>query len=359
MGGPETFDSSYPIQLEKLLARRLSSSGHRVVNLGRAGSNTAQMLRNLRRGIAEHRPDVVLVLAGWNNYRNFQGFRRPGQERGRAQALRDSILGLRVYKLAQMLVERVRGETTRHPGDDEDSGQAFARVASLRRMTSDSLGHLERGMAFKQRGEIDAAIACFVEAIEANPTDPRAYRQIAKSLRTGAGAEYYFARAVEDHPDRVWPMLGLSILYQDQGRHDEADRWLERATGKEPELDGYLRQIRQLLDRDRAREQIDRWIELDLAEMHRLCSSSGAALVIQTYPHGDFEVLARVAARHRLPLVDHKPAFDRIPASERDSYYLLGDFHPNTRGNAVMAETILRVLLEEGLVVTSGEGNGA
>lgn len=351
MGGLSTFDSSYPVQLGELFLERHPDAGIQVVNLGRAGSNTAQMLRNLKRGIKVHHPEFVVVLGGWNNFRNFYGFRQPSETGGQGLGMKDFILDLRVYKLVLMASERLRGVGPK-PLDDATIERQSAKVhlEETRRLTSDSSGNLERGMELKEAGEIDLAIACFVDSIKANPTDPRGYRQVTKTIRDPEVARQFFAARVQDLPDEAWPLVGLSLVHRDQKRFEEARACLERVVTADPALREYVDDSLHLLDRDRARAEISLWIDLDLADMQRLCEANEAMLVIQNYPLGDFPMLERFARREKLPFANHLGAFDSIPESDRDMYFLPGDFHPNAQGNGIMAETLYHTLTGTGLI---------
>jgi lysophospholipase L1-like esterase len=351
MGGLSTFDDSYPIQLQRLFSERLAEAGVQVVNLGRAGSNTSQMLRNLNRGITEHHPDVVLVLGGWNNFRNFYGYRQPGESADERRGLADLMLDLRVYKLGLMATERVRGIGPK-PLETQnfERRSAIEHLDATRRLTSDSSGHLERGMAHKEAGEFDRAIECFVESVVANPTDPRGYRQIAKTIRDPELARRFFVERAEEHADQAWPLIGLSLLHLDQGRFDDARASLERVRTSDPALSEYIDDSLHLLDRDRSRSEIEAWIHLDLTDMKRLCERHDALLVIQNYPLGDFSMLAEFATRENLPLVDHHAVFEAVPKTERDALFLPGDFHPNAEGNAIMASTLYTTLMSTGRI---------
>ncbi len=77
--------NSLPAQLERLL-------GIRIVNAGRSGDTTAQILARLDADVLAHKPALVLILAGWNDYRtgvpsdatfrNLREMTRRAQERG-------------------------------------------------------------------------------------------------------------------------------------------------------------------------------------------------------------------------------------------------------------------------------------
>jgi hypothetical protein len=64
--GASTADHSYPARLQRELDAARPGA-FRVVNAGRPGQSSADVLRRLPRQLAEHRPAMVVVLAGYND----------------------------------------------------------------------------------------------------------------------------------------------------------------------------------------------------------------------------------------------------------------------------------------------------
>ncbi|MDB5379113.1 MAG: lipolytic enzyme family [Rubritepida sp.] len=59
-------EAAYPAQLEALLRRALPGHEINVINAGRSGETTTEMLARLDRDVLAHRPDLVIWQAGAN-----------------------------------------------------------------------------------------------------------------------------------------------------------------------------------------------------------------------------------------------------------------------------------------------------
>jgi lysophospholipase L1-like esterase len=109
----------YPDYLVDRLNPRASEVRFRQVNLGRAGTNSSQCLRQLPREIAEQGPDLLLVLTGNNDHHNltdstYWRFRDEELDRGAILAARARVLAhsLRVYRLGRTLWQQAAGKAT-------------------------------------------------------------------------------------------------------------------------------------------------------------------------------------------------------------------------------------------------------
>lgn len=105
----------YPPRLEAAL--RAAGVRATVVNAGRSGSNSTQVLAALREGIARHRPKAVLILAGNNDHWNVEGSdaARYAGWRGR---LRAAALSFRTVRLALLLAGRAPWTASAAPDPD-------------------------------------------------------------------------------------------------------------------------------------------------------------------------------------------------------------------------------------------------
>jgi len=81
VGDSETFGigapriQSYPAQLQRFLNTGALQNKFNVINRGRPGQNSAQLLMRLEEYLREIRPDIVTVLIGGANQSNFSGYR--------------------------------------------------------------------------------------------------------------------------------------------------------------------------------------------------------------------------------------------------------------------------------------------
>ena len=107
-------------------------------------------------------------------------------------------------------------------------------------------------------------------------------------------------------------------------------------------------------------------LEVDGAEIARLCDDAGASLVLVTYPNmfSASERMRKTAANHGLVLLDVAPSFRDAPASS-DRWWESGlisadGSHPNRHGYALIARDVFRglvpVLNAQGVII-KGPGN--
>jgi lysophospholipase L1-like esterase len=109
----------YPDDLVRRLNSRATDVQYRYVNLGRAGTNSSQSLGRLPDELAEHRPDLLLVLTGNNDHHNlthstYWRFRDDELDRRAILAARVRVLAhsLRLYRLGRTLWQQATGGAT-------------------------------------------------------------------------------------------------------------------------------------------------------------------------------------------------------------------------------------------------------
>jgi lysophospholipase L1-like esterase len=158
-----------------------------------------------------------------------------------------------------------------------------------------------------------------------------------------AGPSILAARArVLAHSLRVY-RLGRTLWQQATGRSTPNEFF-------EASRDGTGRAAEAALDIESHRRQL----EYNLTRLVELARSEGVPVVFQTYFHFHGyrvnEIVRDVASMHRVSLVDHNLLFHtRVRAGEREAYRI-DDGHPNARGYALMADNIVAVLDEHGLI---------
>lgn len=64
-------DLSYPSRLQQLLEKKSDPGKFRVINIGKAGINSSQVLNRLPGNINRYHPDLILLLIGINDSWNF------------------------------------------------------------------------------------------------------------------------------------------------------------------------------------------------------------------------------------------------------------------------------------------------
>jgi lysophospholipase L1-like esterase len=104
-------NQKYPAILERQLNARSTGAKYRVVNLGRPGTSSGFVLASLDSWIATYRPQLVLIMTGWNcNDYDFAEYRAESGRGAGLSGLRVSLVfnRLKVYRLAKYLFARLQ-----------------------------------------------------------------------------------------------------------------------------------------------------------------------------------------------------------------------------------------------------------
>jgi hypothetical protein len=106
-----------------------------------------------------------------------------------------------------------------------------------------------------------------------------------------------------------------------------------------------------LMDPEEHQRRALAWLEEDLDAIAAQVDAAGATLVLQTYPRGFDAVdalIARSAARHGVPLVDHRRVFAAAEESGEAAALFVDDDHCSALGSGLMAAGVLTSLMAEG-----------
>lgn len=110
--GASVPEAAYPARLEALLQKALPGHDIRVINAGRSGETTAEMLARLDRDVLAHRPDLVIWQAGANEVL------KASDPAAFAAQMRDGLARLREAGIAVVLMDNQRSpRILRMPGN--------------------------------------------------------------------------------------------------------------------------------------------------------------------------------------------------------------------------------------------------
>ncbi|MEM7051096.1 MAG: tetratricopeptide repeat protein [Acidobacteriota bacterium] len=117
-------------------------------------------------------------------------------------------------------------------------------LLELRGLVRGASVHLMRGRRAQRRGNLDAAVAEFRKAIEADPESANGYGALGAALRLaqqGDGAIAAFRRAAQLEPGRASRFYDLGAAYLDTGNGAGAEEQARQALKLDPELaEGHL-----------------------------------------------------------------------------------------------------------------------
>lgn len=113
---------SYPTQLQQLLRRQTGRATLAVVNRGRAGLNSAQVLAQITAHLDTVRPSMLLLLAGAGNYWNLWGHGLSFEHQQQSSASLDLLYRVRVFRLVVLLSHELRGQQPQPYGRSDPRG---------------------------------------------------------------------------------------------------------------------------------------------------------------------------------------------------------------------------------------------
>lgn len=331
VGAPE--GASYPAHLQQLLDGDYGPKAYSVINEGVPGQNSSELAARLDFLLTAHRPGVLLILTGANNYslRNTNFFLFAPDEisaAARAALRADSLFsGLKVYRLIKFsgraLMESLRKTTYSPPP-----------------CTAPSQAALAGAQAEFDRKDFAKASAMLEEALAGDTACAEL------SFQAGRMSFYY-----RDFPAAF--------------RHFRRGKDLDP---RHPFVKIFLSQEIPLLRPQSAAAALDKLLGYDLSFICEAALRAGAIPVIQTYPFGTDgqrdAVRKEAAARFAAPLVDHRTVFLPLTAGPKFRDYLSGDepdlmaSHPNSAGYALMARSLREGIGAAGLLPRSAGGDG-
>lgn len=210
---------------------------------------------------------------------------------GLGRAAEDPAVAVEAFEKALQLdpaasaVRHPLGLALRRLGRDEEARQALAEEGAepvsfpdppLERIAELAVGagaHLRRGNQALMRNDFTTAAAAYRRAVEAQPENVEARRNLALALsRDGRVDEAIveLQRALEDQPDSVWLHYDLGNLLMARGRPEAAIEALQKAVALAPDLEPALFNLgNALIGLGRwgeAREVLQKLLELDAGD---------------------------------------------------------------------------------------------
>ncbi len=393
LGAPR--DQSYPAQLERLLNQSHLQKRYSVINRGRPGQNSSQLLLRFEQQLKKFRPDMVTILIGAQNLNNYFGFRKYLETTDSSvdksgiqlRVILDKIRIIKFFRLvfssnqvnrtANMLLDGKKFEPTMNPGAEKQQ----------------RIPECIKGAEYHDKGEADKGLALILKAAET--------KEIGSACASVVGSIYrekrefdqaikWYKRGIEKDTGLFQNYEEIGWCYFDQGRLKEALLWFEKGFEKARNDSLYERcyagisdTFNLLKDRQAAinfftdevkrrkpdggffyhlaadylhrfknmenNRRIYDWIRADVEKMINLSLKYGAKPILQNYPaEHSIEFVYRNAAKERnLPFVDHQTTFaEFVKEGVHSPEYFIPDGHPNTKGYHLMAENLRKVVQE-------------
>jgi tetratricopeptide (TPR) repeat protein len=227
----------------------------------------------------------------------------------------------------------------------------------LKEKPSDSAAACGKGMVLLTLGRPGQAAEAFLESVRLDPAQTRNYYFLGEMFKSRGRPEealQWFKEGIlagpadkdkESYPDLAITLIGLRL-------YDAAEEFFSAAASVNPGLNDVLERVRKGRD---VGAEIERWVSKDLESIIALCRKNRVAVVLQNYPtvannpywNRLCSLIAGVARKNKVPLVDNYSAFSALGKKDPQGGYFAVDGHCNEKGYFVIAglvaEAILRV----------------
>jgi len=357
LGAPRT--QSYPAQLERLLNAKESKRVFTVVNRGRPGQNTSQLIETLEGDIKEVEPSIVLILTGGANLWNYWGYQTYRQQSKFFSSIYNQLYRIRLYKLVRLLFQNIRSkdqhiEPNKHEyiqalEPDEETIDLSEESIAIARDTLNSEVYCAVGAAYMERGDYDQALNWFQEGINIDPTFSQNYERIGwlyYSQKLYKKALPWFMKGLDRNPSDSHCYDGIAQIFTALSLYDEAIDFFRKEKARNPVAKDFLLMFK-LKNKRLIERNINRWVQVDIAKIISICAKHNIKIILQNYTREEVVdgVLRKIAYRYDIPFVNHHNAFKEI-VEDKLLYeqYFVPDGHPNARGYNLMAKNIFMIL---------------
>lgn len=311
---------SYPQDLQGLLDRAYGPGRFAVINRGIPNLNSTQLAMRLPEWLSQDRPDLVLILIGWEELKLYESSYflfapMSAGWRGVLAALDMLLRHSRLYSLARLeALDLRRRRRTARLREDEAADRLAQEALQL---------HLRsiRDAGGADVGDLTAkAEAKLRESIARNPTQPFPHfllgEVLARSDRAAATAEWRKAAALdptgESGRDHLW----------------------EVQPGDPKAID---------------RTALQKAYAYDIGRMREAAGRSGARLVVETYHTPLIPVSIQDVAANDACFIDNVAFFGEVKRHEGSiQRYLASNPHLNDAGYLLMARHVFDRLSECG-----------
>jgi tetratricopeptide (TPR) repeat protein len=139
--------------------------------------------------------------------------------------------------------------------------EAYAKAIELRPFYADA--HVGLGDARAAKGEVDAAIKAYQQALVYNPVNPRVHLSLGKIYFNEKGLYYEavtaYKKAIELDPASVEGRMGLGEVYEDKGLYKEAADEYRKVIELDSKHSGAMYNLAIVYEKTDPREAIAQW----------------------------------------------------------------------------------------------------
>ena len=235
VGAPK--DKDYPTQLQQILNSKTNKT-FKVVNVARAGDNTAQILNKLQLQINTVKPDLIILLIGGSNKWNLWGYDNPSISHGKSinKSANNLLYRIRIYKLIKLLyldiskknkfiynnkiaIQQLKKNTYKDPINNNNYFNYFSIGLSYYNIKNyeQSLKYFKKAVILNTKKSYD--ISWYISDIF-NKTKQN--KELIKWIK----------KEIVKNPQNIQLWQLIQAKYESLGKHPEKQKWYAKAINK-------------------------------------------------------------------------------------------------------------------------------
>ncbi|MBI3486142.1 tetratricopeptide repeat protein [Candidatus Daviesbacteria bacterium] len=402
-------ESAWPNQLEQILSKRLPKKKFTVINKGKSGTNSFEILSALEKNLDIYKPDIVITMMGINdgaasNLKIYDetfsvNVRKPPYENHLPFYI-DDLRIFKVFNLIRVLIKQ-RLKTAVFPfynyafaveqddnyyvglgsqfqiqGKYEDAGKQYLKALQINpnnykaniglgdyyiSQTIDSYGAHHTGNQIME----EKAENMYRKAIKIDPDNPLAYLKLGIQMHDTEKyleSENLLFKKIQLDKNDIEAHLELARTYSDEGSFNKSEEILKDLLPKHPDnklvYDTLERMYRREGFESKADEVYQKVLGMNPAlisnfrKLKQIILARGIKLVAVQYPTRKVEVLKNIVGTDNTIFVDNEKIFkDALNTGRYEDYFtdrFGGDFgHATQKGNFLLASNIADTLIKE------------
>jgi tetratricopeptide (TPR) repeat protein len=380
--GESTTARQYPSFLEEALNQRNIGVRFSVIDKGVIAATTADILKRLEENLAFFRPDMVIVMMGFNDRRILYYKDIPEADTALFRYCKTyrlmRLLFTRLFKKSENSVVYDREYEGVQAGSEiihRNQVEFFEKEKLYRRAIEldpqNSKPYIRLGQLYQNSGQLAEAEVLLKKAIELDPQNSDTYikfGQFLQNIGQPSAAEVFYKKAIELDPEREGDITELADFYWQQGKLLQAEESLRRVITKNPQDDLAYRILERLyrktnrvglaeaVKKKRDDLRLDEYKTITVNNFLRLkaiLDKKRVRLVCVQYPMRSVKPLKKIfEGENGIVFVDNEQLFkDSVDGGNYYEYFIdtfAGDFgHCTTKGNRMLAENIANTIMQE------------
>ena len=358
---------SYPEQLQRILNEKEPHKKFVVYNSGICSLTSSQLLLHLEANLSKAKPDIVVILIGWNddvflgdtNYCLFQA----DKTKALFWRLNYFMSNSRVYKLFKlgvdaMLINQWKKKMSKKifvsqnlKLSEPQDGQVMAMEESRKEAFKK---HIELGDIYYNayNRKFDLAINEYKKAIAAWPGSEWGHMGLAQVYFDTNNLELAaqeLKQTVNINPVNAEAFRQLFTVYYNDGKMDLAQEAFEMYLYLNPSaIPNYRYSLIYGLPLKKDAEAFNNLWRHNLQSIIDFCRKKKTTLILLDYPQRDshLALMQELATKNNIIFVRNELVFEGLKLKDgyQDDDYFVEDGHCKNRGYSIMAENIYNVI---------------